>query len=396
MALSPSPRIAPHRSASLGDTISIGGRSVRLSLSCGKRKRALLAAIKEMPSEFRRCWYHHQPAGIAVLMATSRPHEFSAVDADDLVKVFCHTAGLAFVALGSATAQSEDRRHSVDPDESFLIGGERAERFRRIESTEGQEAAIADLGEQPQDLAVEVERAANDDVRNEVYRAVGVLELWECPRSEPRILDLQAPDGIRPVEGSRILAGVRAEHLPATIDEIKRRSADSASSCSGWARRMTDRDDEGGPRHIGEFIEGLMDIINGGGWQIWRAENDISLKGAADATKHRVERGIAPVGILVPLDAAALDALQRWAERTSAGAGQAHDRAGGDSGRDSGGAFQYSALASRRRDRYGGPEHMSGEPIDLDDPVGGKWQGDGIARWHHYQARRIAERLSIE
>ena len=83
---------------------------------------------------------------------------------------------------------------------------------------------------------------------------------------------------------------------------------------------MTDRDDEGGPRHIGEFIEGLMDIINGGGWQIWRAENDISLKGAADATKHRVERGIAPVGILVPLDAAALDALQRWAERTSAGA----------------------------------------------------------------------------
>ena len=107
-------------------------------------------------------------------MATSRPHELSAVDADDLVKVFCHTAGLAFVALGSATAQSEDRRHSVDPDESFLIG-ERAERFRRIESTEGQEAAIADLGEQPQDLAVEVERAANDDVRNEVYRAVGVL-----------------------------------------------------------------------------------------------------------------------------------------------------------------------------------------------------------------------------
>ncbi len=39
---------------------------------------------------------------------------------------------------------------------------------------------------------------------------------------------------------------------------------------------------------------------------------------------------------------------------------------------------------------------MSGEPIDLDDPVGGKWQGDGIARWHHYQARRIAERLGIE
>ncbi len=83
---------------------------------------------------------------------------------------------------------------------------------------------------------------------------------------------------------------------------------------------MTGRDDEGGPRHIGEFIEGLMDIINGGGWQIWRAENDMPLEDAVDATMREVERGISPVGILVPLDAAALDALQRWAERTSAGA----------------------------------------------------------------------------
>ena len=121
-----------------------------------KEARALLAAIKELPSEFRRCWYH-QPAGIAALMATSIRHELSAVDANDLVKVFCHTAGLAFVALGSTTAQSEDRCYSVDPDESFLIG-ERATRFLRIESTDGQEAAIADLGAQPQDLAVEVER----------------------------------------------------------------------------------------------------------------------------------------------------------------------------------------------------------------------------------------------
>ena len=29
-------------------------------------------------------------------------------------------------------------------------------------------------------------------------------------------------------------------------------------------------------------------------------------------------------------------------------------------------------------------------------PLGGEWQADGIARWHHYQARRIAARLRIE
>ena len=184
-----------------------------------KEARALHAAIKELPSEFRRCWYH-QPAGIAVLMATSRPHEFSKEDASTLVIALCHVAGLAKVSLGRATAQSEDLRHSVDPDASFLIG-ERAERFRRIQRSAGSDAALADLGAQPQDLAVEVERAPHDDVRNEVYRAVGVQELWECPRNEPRILDLQTPNGIRPVEESRILAGVRAEHLPATLDEIE-------------------------------------------------------------------------------------------------------------------------------------------------------------------------------
>ena len=179
---------------------------------------------------------------------------------------------------------------------------------------------MADLSAQPQDLAVEVERTAHDNLRNEVYRAVGVQELWECPRNAPRILDLQTPNGIRPVEESRILAGVRAEHLPATIDEIEAVGGLIRVWAANGARQVTGRDDEGGPRHIGEFIEGLMDIINGGGWQIWRAENDMPLEDAVDATMREVERGISPVGILVPLDAAALDALQRWAERTSAGA----------------------------------------------------------------------------
>ena len=28
--------------------------------------------------------------------------------------------------------------------------------------------------------------------------------------------------------------------------------------------------------------------------------------------------------------------------------------------------------------------------------LGGEWQADGVARWHHHQARRIAFRLGIE
>ena len=62
-----------------------------------------------------------------------------------------------------------------------------------------------------------------------------------------------------------------------------------------------------------------MRIINDS-LRIWQAENDPVLAGAADATKRETERGVMPVGILVPLDAANLDALCHWAKRTGTAA----------------------------------------------------------------------------
>ena len=129
----------------------------------GTDSPAFRDAIEELSADFRKCWYH-LPAGLAVFMATSRAHEIAANEASDLVKALCHASGLAVVSLRSTTAQTEDRCHSVDPDESFLVG-ERAERFRRIERNAGSDAALEDLGGQPQDLAIEVERGPHDDVR---------------------------------------------------------------------------------------------------------------------------------------------------------------------------------------------------------------------------------------
>ena len=199
-----------HSTGSLGSDVVV----LRSTDAC-----ALRDAIEELSADFQRCWYH-LPAGLAVFMATSRAHEFSRTDASDLIEALCYVSRHANVGLGRTTAQTDDQSQSVDPDESFLIG-ERAARFRQIQRNAGSDAALADLGTQPQDLAVEVERAPHDDVRTEVYRAVGMRELWETPRGEPRILDLQAPDGVRPIEASRILPGVPVEGLPAVIDELR-------------------------------------------------------------------------------------------------------------------------------------------------------------------------------
>ena len=62
----------------------------------------------------------------------------------------------------------------------------------------------------------------------------------------------------------------------------------------------------------------LVNILNARGWQTWPSENDAPLAGATDAIRRTAERSNWPCAYLVPLDAAAVDALERWARRHGA------------------------------------------------------------------------------
>jgi len=183
----------------------------------GGDSHMLQAAIEVLSKRFRKSWFDLNRS-LAVFMAPSRAHEFTTEHMSDLVKSLCLAEGLAVVPLRTATAHTEDRKRSLEPDESFLIG-KRTVRFLQIESREGAEAALAALSDTPPDLAVEVEYAHYDAAKVDVYRAVGVRELWELAAGEkrrtPRILDLQAPEGVRTLASSRLLPGVRASCLPA-------------------------------------------------------------------------------------------------------------------------------------------------------------------------------------
>ena len=189
----------------------------------GGSPRVLRAMVEDLSGEFRKGWYD-LTAGIAVFMAPNSAHEFTTDDMRQLVEALCLSCDLAVVSMRSTTAQTADKSQRIDPDESFLIG-ERATRFLRIQSSEGREAALADLGKQPPDLAIEVEDTNYNPKKVEVSRAIGVRELWELAtgsgRRAPRIIDLQAPGGARAVNSSRILTGVRPECLKAAIVESR-------------------------------------------------------------------------------------------------------------------------------------------------------------------------------
>ena len=206
----------PQSCAELG---SLGSNVLALR---GGSPHVLKAMAEALATEFRKSWYD-LAAGVAVFMAPSRAHAFTSRDMIDLVKALCHAKDVAVVAMGDTTIKADREGKSLEPDESFLIG-ERAARFLRIQSDKGREAALAELGDQPPDLAVEVEHTHYDANKIAIYRALGVPELWElatgdAPRA-PRIFDLQAEGCARSVATSRILPGVQAEMLPAAVDEL--------------------------------------------------------------------------------------------------------------------------------------------------------------------------------
>ena len=164
--------------------------------------------------------------GIAVFMAPTRMHEFTSKKADGLAQALCLARGLAVVPLGAATIRAGDgARRRGDPDESFFIG-EKAERYLTMERAGvGDEEIDKALADEPADLAVEVEHTHYESAKRDIYRRAGVLEMWEFATTsadkETAIIDLQAPDGPRPVTVSSLIPGVRADGLDEALRVLR-------------------------------------------------------------------------------------------------------------------------------------------------------------------------------
>ena len=186
-------------------------------------KRVLKATVEVLAEGFRKgCVDIVQ--GIAVFMSPSGRHESAAHNASGLVEALCLAQGIAVVYRGSAKVSAGRAGKDAYPDESFLVG-ERAARYKRIESEAGEDAAETDLGNAPPDLVIEVEHTHYDPGKADIYRAAGVTELWDLATGAaghpPRITSLQAHGGPQPSDTSRVLPPVRADALPAALAELK-------------------------------------------------------------------------------------------------------------------------------------------------------------------------------
>jgi Uma2 family endonuclease len=135
--------------------------------------------------------------GLLQLMSPSRPHERVKSFLGRLVEMYCLEAGIPFTPFGSWTLKSRPRKSGVEADECYIFGppGEK----------------------QRPDLAIEVEWSHGGIAKLDIYRRLGVREVWYWKRQKLTAWVL-GPDGYVEQATSDALPGIRFEDLLAFLD----------------------------------------------------------------------------------------------------------------------------------------------------------------------------------
>src|SRR4051812_10762249 len=140
-----------------------------------------------------------------VLMTKSRRHEWFAERLAQLVWAVAAGSGLACEGAAEATFRRADLNAGVMGDKTFYLG-EHAERMCGPREVD---LAI----DPPPDLAIEVEITHALTEALEVYRRLGVGEVWHVVGRPPlsvRILILQPAGDYAPAGRSRVLPALRS------------------------------------------------------------------------------------------------------------------------------------------------------------------------------------------
>jgi Uma2 family endonuclease len=132
--------------------------------------------------------------GVLELMSPSRPHESIKSMIGCLVEGWCFETGVAISPYGSWTLESKATEVGVEPDECYVLGD------------------AEELPERP-DLAIEVAWTRGAIDKLEVYRRLGVKEVWIWRKGTIEVFALRGADYER-LESSELLAGL---DLPALL-----------------------------------------------------------------------------------------------------------------------------------------------------------------------------------
>jgi Uma2 family endonuclease len=136
--------------------------------------------------------------GVLELMSPSQEHEFLKSLIGQLVEVWCLERDIPFSAYGSWTLEKKDVERGVEPDECYVFG------------------ADARGAERP-DLAIEVIWTSGGLDKREIYRELGVRELWFWRRGHLTAHALRA-GRYEEIPGSEVLPGIDLSVLASFLD----------------------------------------------------------------------------------------------------------------------------------------------------------------------------------
>lgn len=141
--------------------------------------------------------------GDVEIMSPSRSHEGIKSVIGRLVEVYCLENGIPFSTYGSWTLQSKDRSRGAEPDECYVFG----------------DAASVPGDEERPDLAIEVVWTSGRIDKLDIYRKLGVAEIWYWRKGRIQPYRLRGERYV-PIEASEVLPGLDLELLTGFIDSV--------------------------------------------------------------------------------------------------------------------------------------------------------------------------------
>jgi Uma2 family endonuclease len=135
--------------------------------------------------------------GALELMTPSRPHESLKSMIGCLVEAWCLEKGVGITPYGSWTLESKEANRGVEPDECYVLG---------------------DVAEPERcDLAIEVVWSRGGLNKLEVYRKLGVREVWIWKAGSIEVFALRGEEYV-PIQRSETLPGIDLPVLLRFVD----------------------------------------------------------------------------------------------------------------------------------------------------------------------------------
>jgi len=156
--------------------------------------------------------------GLLEIMSPTRTHGFIASIIGRLIGAWCLDRGIEFSTCGCWTIKDEESKRGAEPDECYVFG----------------------TGDSPRPhLAIEVVWTSGGIDKLEIYRELGVAEVWYWKRGTLRAHALRE-DGYHPVPHSQFLPGLDLDLIASFVD-----APTTSQAIRGFREAIAGRDSEG-------------------------------------------------------------------------------------------------------------------------------------------------------